>query len=210
MRTLPQNLLSELEGGTDNINYLVYLLDIETPIPGYITNADQCVYYEDKIYQPGGFDLGRTEYSISPIVDKISCEMDNANRTLSSTVLIMEVRGRRFLVRLAALNQNMAVIGTVILFDGIIDSIRVNKKSVKFDIYNHMILWKKLIPRRTHQSTCTWVFKDIATCKYIGQATTCDKSYDQCLSYGNDLNFGGFRWLPSVSNKDIWWGIAPK
>ena len=210
MRTLPQALITELAGGVNEANFLVYLIDMELSTPKYLTNADQHVYYEGKVYEPWGMNFGAVEYSISPTVDKVGVEIDNVDQTFSQLLQTTEMRGKRFLMRLAALDQNMGVIGAIIHFDGILDTTRAKKRTVKFDIYNHMILWKKKVPRRTHQATCTWTFKDSVTCKYAGAQTTCDKSYDQCLSYGNYLNFGGSRWLPSLADKQIWWGSVPK
>lgn len=207
---LPPQLITELAGGVNEANFLVYLIDMEISIPKYLTNADHNVYYEGKVYEPWGMNFGAVEYSISPTVDKVSVDIDNVDETFSQLLQTTEMRGKRFLMRLAALDQNMAVVGTVIYFDGILDQISAKKQSVKFNIYNHMILWKKKVPRRTHQPTCTWTFKDTATCKYTDVQTTCDKSYDQCLSYGNSVNFGGFRWLPSLVDKQIWWGKIPR
>lgn len=210
MRNLPQNLITELTGGVNEANFLVYLIDMELSTPKYLTNADQKVYYEDKVYEPWGMNFGSVEYSISPTVDKVSVDIDNTDKTFSQLLQTTEMRGKRFLMRITALDQNMAVIGTVIHFDGILDQISAKKKNFKVDVYNHMILWKKKVPRRTHQASCTWTFKDAITCKYADAQTTCDKSYDQCLNYGNAINFGGFRWLPSLADKQIWWGSVPK
>lgn len=210
MRTLPSSLITELTGGVNEANFLVYLIDIELATPKYLTNADQKIYYESKTYEPRGMDFGSVEYSISPTVDKVNVDIDNTDETFSQLLQTTEMRGKRFLMQIAALDQNMAVIGTVIHFDGILDQINAKKKNFKIDIYNHMILWKKKVPRRTHQASCTWTFKDAVTCKYAGAQATCDKSYDQCLSYGNSINYGGFRFLPSLATKQIWWGSVPK
>ena len=44
------------------------------------------------------------------------------------------------------------------------------------------------------------------TCQYTGASTWCDQSWERCSTLGNDDNFGGFRWLPYLSGKNIWWG----
>jgi len=43
-------------------------------------------------------------------------------------------------------------------------------------------------------------------CPYVSSETWCDKSYDRCNTLGQTNNFGGFRWLPAIQEKDIWWG----
>jgi len=46
----------------------------------------------------------------------------------------------------------------------------------------------------------------INQCLYAGGETWCDRTYARCLVLGNTDNFGGFRWLPSIIDKEIWWG----
>ena len=60
----------------------------------------------------------------------------------------------------------------------------------------------------------TWVQYDWhtpGTCRYSGSGTWCDKSWDRCVTLGNSINFGGFRWLTGLQEKTIYWGRhAPK
>lgn len=214
MRSLPASVLTELAGGTDDTNYLVYIIDLEFSTPKYLTNADIDIYHEGKKYEARGMDFGPVEYSISPTADKVSVDIDDVDATVRTIIQTSEVRGKRYFMRLAALNSKAKVIGTVTHFDGILDSYSAAKaqRSVHFNIYNHMILWKKKLPRRSHTPTCAWTWKDPLTCKYSGGVTDpCDQSWDKCkATYGNQINFGGFRWLPSLVDKQIWWGKIPK
>jgi hypothetical protein len=50
---------------------------------------------------------------------------------------------------------------------------------------------------------------EVTECAYIGSETWCDQSYDRCLVLGNQLNFGGFRYLPACCEQELWWGKAP-
>ena len=52
------------------------------------------------------------------------------------------------------------------------------------------------------------VVYDIAVnqCLYAGAETWCDRTYARCTVLGNTDNFGGFRWLPSIIDKEVWWG----
>jgi lambda family phage minor tail protein L len=57
-----------------------------------------------------------------------------------------------------------------------------------------------IVPKRRFiQTYCYWKFKS-TECGYIGTGSACDKSLEQCRSYGNTLRFGGF---PSVGNSGI-------
>jgi len=208
---------------TDDNDYIwpVYLLDIGTgATPLRITNCDIDVYIEDLVdgvptmrtYLATGMDFGATEFSISPTADKVSCEIDNTDLAMSTLVMAnaTDIRGQDVLLRLAFLDSNVQVIGTLIMFAGLVDTIRITKVAATFSFYNHLILWKKRVPRRKHTAQCPYTFKDADTCAYGGAQTVCDKSWDQCLSYGNTPNFGGFREVNSLVDKQITWGFQPK
>ncbi|GAI73202.1 unnamed protein product, partial [marine sediment metagenome] len=48
-------------------------------------------------------------------------------------------------------------------------------------------------------------------CGYGGGETWCDRTYARCVVLANSDNFGGFRWLPSIVDKEVFWGPqAPK
>lgn len=51
---------------------------------------------------------------------------------------------------------------------------------------------------------------EVTECAYLGSEAWCDQSYARCCNLGNSGNFGGFRFLPSLMEKDIWWGRVPK
>jgi hypothetical protein len=54
-----------------------------------------------------------------------------------------------------------------------------------------------------------WIEMDwytIGTCKYAGEETTCDRSWDRCDELGNTENFGGFRWVTAAQGRQLWWG----
>lgn len=99
--------------------------------------------------------------------------------------------------------------GVAPVFDGIIDSVGVDRGKGTLKIYNHMIFWQRRIPRRDHTATCPWTYKDADTCRYVGALPPCDKSWEHCTERANTLNFGGFRWLPALQDKQIWWGRVP-
>jgi len=40
----------------------------------------------------------------------------------------------------------------------------------------------------------------------VGAADWCDRTYTKCVTLSNTTNYGGFRWLPSIVDREIWWG----
>lgn len=211
MRTLPTNILQELAGGETQANYLVYLLDLFLSSGQVrLTNADVDIFHEGAWYRSRGLDFGAAEYSIGLASDSVDVEIDNTDLLVSQWVQLQEIRGRRYLHRLAVLDAQAQVMGTMVLFDGLIDSASVSRKRGRIKIHNLMIFWQRRIPRRDHSATCPWTFKAADTCRYVGGLTSCDKSWEQCGARGNTINFGGFRWLPSLQDRQIWWGRVPQ
>ena len=75
---------------------------------------------------------------------------------------------------------------------------------VRISIKNEAMLWAKKT-LRIHSSSCPWVFKG-TECGYSGTATWCDRNYARCGELLNTDNYGGFRFLPSIMEREIWWG----
>jgi hypothetical protein len=74
----------------------------------------------------------------------------------------------------------------------------------RITIKNELVLWSKKT-LRTQSSSCPWTFKGIE-CGYGGIETWCDQSYDRCYVLHMTDNFGGFRFLPSIMEREVWWG----
>lgn len=47
-------------------------------------------------------------------------------------------------------------------------------------------------------------------CRYAGSETTCDRTWKRCTELSNTANYGGFRHLGYLSEKDIMWGKVAK
>ncbi len=197
-----------------DVAYMVHMIKMSLTANHYFTNSDINIVYNDgtgnQTYLSRGFTVPSIEYSASPTVDQVQIEMDNVDLNFSQMVLAEEVRGKTVTVSLASLNKVPQVIANNLLFSGVIDSVEVNRDKAMFTIVSHMYLWQKPIPKRTHSSRCQWTFRDAVTCKYAAADTVCDKSYDDCSNKSNTANFGGFRWLPSLIDKEIWWGRVPR
>ena len=204
MRALPQLLANEFIA---EVYAKAHLVDIEISPAVYFTDLDVSVRYNNHDYLSRGIEFSLADMSYLPSADTISFTIDNVQLELSGYLMTQEVRGKKCTIRLAAINRYAQVIDTTIIFSGIIDSVSdVTYNSVTFNIYNDFILWNRTVPRRIHQSTCGWVFKDPATCRYAGVETWCDKSFDRCTALLMTANFGGFRFLPSLETAEVKWG----
>jgi len=205
MRGLPTALAIEL---AKDVAFFAHLVQLDLSTPVYYTDLDLDVVWGGNVYLSRGLRFDNIDLSIAASIDRVSFEIDNVGLEISALVLNNETRGRGCTIYLAALDAYGQVLGADIVFNGMLDGVRVDAKKGSFDVYSHLILWKKRIPGRIHQATCPWIFKDAATCRYAGVETWCDHSYDRCAVLNNNNNFGGFRFLPSLQNKQLWWGRA--
>ena len=94
------------------------------------------------------------------------------------------------------------------IFYGVVSGWKILRdKSVELTIVNEFMLWRKKT-LRIAQSSCPWPFTD-TECTYVGAQTWCDQTYARCAVLTNQDSFGGFRFLPYIMEKQIWWG-GPK
>jgi len=99
--------------------------------------------------------------------------------------------------------------GILTLFSGEIDDWTMTEGRLEITVASQFARWSRKT-FRTHSSSCRWLVFKGPECGYSGPETWCDRSYDRCVQLGNQDNFGGFRWLPSLEQKNIWWGQVPK
>jgi hypothetical protein len=206
MKGLPPDLTTEIE---KEYFAFCHLFQIGFSATLYYTDADIDVYYDGHWWNSTGIAFDAVKLSTSPKVDSISFDIDNVNQALSAIILSEEVRGKECTIWQAALDKNMSVIGVSKIFVGYLDGIEIDNQRARIQLYNHFIRWKMLTPRRTHSATCQWTFKS-TYCGYSDGGTWCDHSWERCVALGNKVNFGGFKWLPYLVDKQIWWGRAPK
>ena len=66
----------------------------------------------------------------------------------------------------------------------------------------------RIYSRALTQDEITFLYNNPAPdeCHYGGAQTWCDQTYERCKVLTNKDNFGGFRFLPYIMEKEIWWG----
>lgn len=208
VKTLPEALTIEI---AKEAHSFCHLIKLELSSTYYWTDCDQDIYYSSQWWTAKPIEFDQAKYSLLPKVDSLNLRIDNVDKTFSTLILSQDIRGKKCTIYRTLLDNNLAVIGAaVILFMGYVDAIECDVRTASIELYNHFIKWKTPTPRRIHSPLCPWTFKDTETCHYTGGETWCDRSWDRCLNLINTINFGGFRWLPYITDKPIWWGRTPK
>lgn len=172
------------------------------------TDCDVPIVLDGKRYLPRGFDPGGISRSSGNVVDELTITIDDTDSLLTATFLEGDVQGADAVLSLVVLDSALAIVGGVeeILFQGTIDSWTLQaERSVAVTLSSPLVAWNRSCAS-IHASSCRWMEFKGTRCGYAGSETWCDRSYARCTALANTDNFGGFRWLPSLENKDIWWG----
>lgn len=183
---------------------------IKEGFPEYLfTKCQVPLNLHNFLYKPRSFEVQNIMYSTTSVVDKLSLRLDNTDDIFTPLFVGGDPQGVAVVLHLVVLDENNKPAGgdSTALFYGEIDDWDMQEGEINIGIVNAHSRWPKKKTAR-HPSSCRWsAFKD-EDCKYVGSDTTCDRSYKDCFSKGNQLNFGGFRFLPSIENKEVWWGRA--
>ena len=207
MRNWPANFIAQLEAEGYRPHHLI-AFNFSTPLR--YTNCDIPLIYGGNLFSPRPFDVSDISYSIGSSVDKLSFEIDMADRDAS---LLEEFvggtpRDTTTHLYLQVLDGDMQEISTVVLFQGMIDSCNYTPPNLSISVASFHSLWNKR-SMEISSPTCRRNFKR-PDCGYGGAETWCDRSWNRCTDLANTDRFNGFRFLPDLEEKEIWWGQEPK
>lgn len=151
------------------------------------------------------FSFDSIKYSTKSSVDKLKIDIQNTTLLCSATTLNEDIRNKWVTVWVAFIDEDNKIIETPFeTFKGLVDTWSLNEGVGSITLVNEFVFWNKKVMRK-HSDSCPWVFKGLE-CGYTGPALECDRSYDKCMGFVNTDNFGGFRWLPVLAEKEIYWG----
>ena len=177
------------------------------------TDCDVPITYGGTTYDPLGFSFNPVKYSMANIVDKVTIQIDNLGSVFSGLFVGSTVQGSPAILYTTILDSTHAVVGGLVtLFEGEIDSWIIDETMASITITSILSHWSQKTYSK-YSPSCRWgVFgtTDYDECNYGGATTWCDRTYKQCVVLNNSSNFGGFRWLPSIVDKDVWWGPKQK
>lgn len=203
MKNWPVAFTAQLESETYRP---FHLLQMNFSPPLRYTTCDIPLAYQGNEFSPRTFAVPELESSVSSGIDKVTLEIDMADR--DATLLEEFVGGTpgdiSVHLYLQVLNDNMQAVSTAILFSGKIDSFEYKRPILGVAVSSFHSLWNK---RTMEMSTpsCRRNFRK-SDCGYAGAADWCDRSWLRCEALGNTSRFNGFRFLPSLSDRDLWWG----
>lgn len=207
MRTVDQGLLDEIRAGAIRPFFLLNLTVEGQPFR--YTDCDVPIYFGGDEFVPHPFAVESVNYSTAKIIDEATVEIDVLDQALTYYFVEYTPQGDPIGLRMVLLDDSFSVVGdaSFTLFSGEIDSWDLYPdEKIRITMTNEFARWD-MNTINLHSPSCRWkVFKGVE-CQYVGSETECDRTYATCRdSYSNTDNFGGFRWLPEIEDKVIWWG----
>lgn len=204
MRTIDAAILAELQAGTLKP---FFALDVEIDSVHYrYTDCDVPLVVDGETYSPRGAKLEPIRYSLATVVDSMKISIDNLDSALTAVFVSGTPQGETVTLKIALVDSNNAAMANpVTLFQGIIDGWNLDEESISFTVASELVRWSQKTLAK-HSASCRWKEFKGTECTYAGIETWCDRSYTRCSALGNQANFGGFRWLPSIVDKELWWG----
>lgn len=177
-------------------SYYLYEIDYAENEPSLCwTNYDVPVTYNSKTYTPFAIqhnDIGQgTDGSIQPVT--LSVGNLDSGRVIQQAIEEYSLIGRSVVITqiiVGGLNSDMSDLSNIFK----ITSAKANKGAVTFSLSLGFDILMMTVPtRKVFSQFCNWQFKGIdGNCGYVGADAECRKSWQDCISKGNQRNFGGF------------------
>jgi hypothetical protein len=180
------------------------------------TDCDVPIYLSNT-YSPIGFKFQPVKYSMGTLLDKFTFTIDNLDSAFSGLFVGSTPQGSAVVLKAVVLDSSYDVVAgsAVTIFEGELDSWDITESQLKATVTSMFHQWSQKTLSK-HSPSCRWKVFNSSTlgstgveCASTAGGAWCDRTYARCLSLGNSTNFGGYRFLPSLVDKDIWWGKVP-
>lgn len=201
MKSFDSNITAEL---AKEIAAVFFFAELQFASTYRYTECDVDMYYGGNKYDSFPFKIGNVVNSAGMSVDSLELDFSNVSLAMSSILLGEDITGKTGIISFFCVNSNYVVIEAEELFRGVVADWDLSESKCRIKLVNEFVFWSKNT-LRTAQASCRWTFKG-TECTYSGAETWCDQSYDRCQALSNTDSFGGFRFLPSIEEKNIWWG----
>jgi hypothetical protein len=209
MRTLPAGLLAELQAEIDT-KFRLLRMDFSSLDGGvdiFYTDSDVPLVYDGDLYTPRPISIGEVSNTMGQGVDKLTFSLDMSDRDpiMLSFFIGDDPTDVDCFMYIQALDSDRQAIATAQIFAGKIDSYDYSGSILNVTVTSFHALWNKRT-METSTPSCRRNFGE-SDCGYtIIGSELCDRSYEQCKIYGRTVQFNGFRYLPDLESKEIWWG----
>jgi len=199
MKSLPANLIAQKNLMHSPDPWLILLritLTDAGPTEIRLVKNTEDITYDGDTWTHFPFQLSIVESNSDGRIPQVTLKVCNITRLLTpylesldggigSTVQVIVVNNKLLSEDYSELELEFSVMGCdADAYWGTSTLRMINPLNQRFPLYRYLA---------TH---CSWTFK-AAECGYAGAATTCDRSFDDCIARENTAYFGGFLGMQS-------------
>ena len=199
MRNIHAGLLEGLASETYRPCVLL-ALDDGDEVLRYTTWTDN-LEHSSNVYYPRGLDFSAIRYGTAGIVDNVSFKIDDTDRALYAFMAVQRPGQTSATVTLAVVDRYGTIIGATDVFIGSLSEWSYSPASLTCKVSSVFVQWAN-VSTKVFSGSCRWAIFKGSECKYVGDEAECNRTYSQCELYSNTDNFGGFRWIQSLEDKD--------
>jgi hypothetical protein len=160
------------------------------------------IYYNNVLYSSRAMSLGDFSSSAAAVTETVVLDIDDVDRLLYSTFGGIDLDSAPIRITWVILDDVSKVLDTLVIFSGFIDEWNYRTGAISLTCTGIVSQWARVTTRQYSES-CRWREFKGTECAYSGSGVDCDRTYSQCEAYENEVNFGGFPWLPSMVNKRL-------
>lgn len=201
MKDFDNSLITQIASEEATVFWL-FEFKVSPSLSYYYSTFDINIVYDGNTYIPYAFEIKPVSSSGDLSVDRVNLLFSNVDLAFSSILLSNNVQGHESVISFGVLDSGTIRVEEI--YRGITNEWGLDEKEASISIVSEFVYWNKKTLRKPG-ALCPWVFKG-TECGYTGDATECNKTYERCDYLGNTDNFGGFRFFPSIEEKEIWWG----
>lgn len=214
MRDIAADMLAQYRS---NELTTIWLFEFEVSDTWYRYNSMDVPFYFDGTlsgttisgnFLPLGFQFEEILYTMNQVVDSATITVDNLDSVMTALFVGSTVQDGDAKLYGGVITSSGTILGIVEVFEGKIDSFDIDETELRLVVASPFAQWSST-SYGLHSSSCRWKVFTGTECAYAGGENWCDRSYTRCTALGNTANFGGFRYLPDLQNKTIWWGPVP-
>jgi len=203
MRNFDADISAELE--KENFRFF-FLLELQLASTYRFNDIDINIYHGGNLFSPRTFSFNSLSGSANLSVESFDIDIDDTDQVMSALLLGEDVRNKIAILYFGVIETTAPTEMHIQEYiRGIVGGWELEGDgNCRINITNEMVLWNKKC-LRPQSSSCPWTFKG-TECTYAGAETWCDQSYERCTTLSNSNQFGGERFMPSIIEKEIWWG----
>ena len=212
MTPISQEILDAIE---DGMYIPCRLFAIVSPLSddnvARFTDASTDIWYDGNMYSSRGIQFTDINDVGVSAVSEMTFSIDDTDQFFLEFLGEAGNEQPRAEISMAILDRDtFRPIDIARIFTGYLNGWSIGSNVANITLASTKYVWFKQ-PLSKYTASCRWRIFGGVECTYPAlPGDVCGRTYEECARRSNTHNFGGFRFLPTLQKKSIWWGRVPK